>query len=98
MKFEVNTSSLSYTIQKMNEELSNITGIAKNLYAALTALEGMWEGASHDIFAAQYQNDQQTLENMTKTLSNVIKGLDEARKVYEQCEDSVETEIRKIAV
>jgi len=98
MKFEVETSSLSYTVQKMEAELNKIKETAKKLYSALTTLDGMWDGAAHDTFAAQYQSDQKLLENMSRTISGVIEGMDEARKTYEQCEQSVETEIRKIAI
>ncbi len=98
MKFEVDTSSLGSTIRSMDAELNKIASISKRLYGALSALDGMWVGAAHDTFAAQYQADQQVLGNMSKTISGVIEGLENARKTYENCEQSVETEIRKIAI
>lgn len=98
MRFEVDTSSLSYTIKSMEGELSEVDNLIKELYAALTAMDGMWEGAAHDTFAAQYLEDQKVLANMRVTIAEVISGLEGARKNYEQCENSVETEIKKIAV
>ena len=98
MKFEVDTSSLNNTVQQMQAELTKIEQAGKNLYSALEALEGMWEGTAHDTFAIQYRNDQEMLDKMKKTISNVIKDMGEARMTYEQCEQSVETEIRKIAI
>lgn len=98
MTFEVETSSLNSTVKSMETELNNITEISKRLYSALNALDGMWIGTAHDTFAAQYQADQQMLRNMSKTISSVIEGMDSARRTYEQCEQSVKSEIGKIAV
>ena len=98
MKFEVDTSSLAYTIKSMESELGEVENLAKELYAALTAMDGMWVGTAHDTFAVQYQNDQAVLANMQKTIHEVINGLEAARKNYEHCESSVQTEIKKIAV
>ena len=98
MTFEVETQSLNATIRNMQTELSNIAKITTKLYAALDTLDAMWEGAAHDTFAAQYLSDQEMLGNMSKTISAVIQGLENARKKYDQCEQSVGTEIKKIAI
>lgn len=98
MRFEVETSSLESTIDSMDAELDKIGQISKRLYTALEVLDSMWVGAAHDVFAVQYQSDQQKLSQMCKTISGVLEGLDEARRTYEQCEQSVETEIKKIRV
>ena len=98
MKFEVDTSSLDYTVKSMETELSAVANLTKELYAALTAMDGMWVGAAHDTFAVQYETDQAVLANMRKTIDAVIKGMEAARKNYEQCESSVKTEIKKISV
>ena len=98
MTFEVETASLASTIKQMDAELDSILTTSKDLYAALEALDGMWVGTAHDTFAAQYHTDQQILNGMIKTIMSVIEGMDDARAEYEQCEKSVETEIRKIAV
>ncbi len=96
--FEVETSSLNSTVKNMESELSRITEISKRLYAALSALDGMWIGAAHDAFAAQYQADQEMLNKMSQTIDAVIEGMDSARKTYEQCEQSVKSEIQKVAI
>lgn len=98
MRFEVETSSLNTTVHNMESELANIQKISTRLYAALEALDGMWVGAAHDTFAAQYLADQQMLNDMGKAISQVIDGMDNARKTYDQCETSVSAEIRKITV
>ena len=98
MTFEVETASLNSTVRNMENELNNLSQVATRLYAALEALDGMWEGAAHDTFAAQYLADQQMLGEMYKTVGRVIEGMDSARKTYEQCEQSVSTEIKKIAI
>lgn len=98
MTFEVETASLASTIKQMDAELDNILTTRQKLYAALEALDGMWVGAAHDTFAQQYYQDQQVLKDMIKTIMSVIEGMDDARTEYEQCERSVETEIKKIAV
>lgn len=97
-RFEVETSSLSSTVKSMESELDNIHNIIERLYSALSALDGMWIGSAHDMFAAQYQADQQMLKNMSKTIAGVIEGMSSARKTYEQCEQSVKTEIQKISI
>lgn len=98
MTFEVETASLNSTVRKMETELNNVSQVAGRLYAALEALDGMWEGAAHDTFASQYLADQNILSEMYKTVGRVIEGMDSARKTYEQCEAAVSTEIKKIAI
>ena len=98
MIFEVETASLSSTIRSMETEMQNISKIGKQLYTALEALDGMWEGAAHDTFAAQYLADQQMLSEMCKTIDGIINGLESARKKYDECEQSVANEIKKIAI
>lgn len=96
--FEVETSSLNSTVKNMESELSRITEISKRLYAALSALDGMWIGTAKDAFAAQYRADQEMLNKMSQTIDAVIEGMDSARKTYEQCEQSVKSEIQKVAI
>lgn len=98
MRFEVETSSLNTTVQNMESELVNIMKIRGKLYAALEALDGMWVGAAHDTFAAQYLADQKMLNDMGNAISQVIDGMDNARRTYDQCEATVSAEIRKISV
>ena len=98
MKFEVETASLNTTVGKMDEELNKIIENSNRLYEALEALDGMWKGTAHDTFAAQYISDQNVLNQMCKTISEVIQGMGEARKTYEESEQSVKNEIRKIAI
>ena len=98
MTLEVETASLASTVRQMDAELENILTAKQKLYAALEALDGMWTGAAHDTFASQYSQDQQILTGMIRTIMSVIEGMEDARAEYERCEQSVETEIRKIAV
>lgn len=98
MRFEVETPSLNSTVKSMQEELNQITELSKQLYSALTVLDGMWVGAAHDTFAQQYQADQTVLDKMRGTIQAVISGMDSARKTYDQCEASVKTAIQKIAI
>ena len=98
MTFEVETASLNSTVRSMEAELNKITTLASKLYTALEALDGMWVGAAHDSFAAQYAQDQQILDNMRKTIDGVIEGMDKARKKYDTCEQSVSNAIKKISI
>ena len=98
MTFEVETASLNATIRNMQAEADRIANTSKNLYAALEALDGMWVGAAHDTFAAQYLADQEVLGKMQQTIMNVIKGLENARSEYDRCEENVSAEIKKIAI
>lgn len=98
MTFEVETASLDSTVRSMESELSKIATLTTQLYAALEALDGMWVGAAHDTFAAQYAGDQQILENMRRTIDGVIEGMDKARKQYDTCEQSVSNAIKKISI
>lgn len=98
MKFEVETASLNATVKNINSELSEIIDKSNRLYEALEELDSMWVGTAHDTFSAQYKADQQILGETCKKISAVSEGLDAARKTYEQCEQSVEAEIRKIVI
>lgn len=98
MTFEVETSTLESTIRSMETELADIVEISNRLYAALEALDGMWEGKAHDTFALQYRSDQNRLKNICKKLDNAIVDLSKARQKYDSCEQSVKNKISGITI
>ncbi|MBQ2245238.1 MAG: WXG100 family type VII secretion target [Oscillospiraceae bacterium] len=98
MRFEVETASLAHTISSMDTELDKIAKVTKKLYSALLTLDGMWDGPSHDTFQMQYAQDQQVLGQLGTRITQVVQGLEDARKDYEQCEQSVKTEVSKIRI
>ncbi len=91
---EVNSTSISQMEKSIREELENLKGIMKNLYAGVEELNQTWEGPNHQdfekAFVEQY-TDMSQLENM---LEHYADSLKKAAKTYGKCEKEVAQIVR----
>lgn len=73
---EVNSTSISQMEKSIREELENLKGIMKNLYAGVEELNQTWEGPNHQdfekAFVEQY-TDMSQLENMLEHYADSLK-------------------------
>lgn len=98
MVFEVDTGRVAEAVTSLQSELDAIKKEKTAMYTALEALDGMWEGAAHDDFAAQYAADNEKLTALCTTVQSIIENISAARSAYDTCEQSVKGEISKVQV
>ncbi|MCQ2509345.1 MAG: WXG100 family type VII secretion target [Lachnospiraceae bacterium] len=98
MKFEVYTDQVARLASSMESELAQVDELRQNMFRSMEDLDAMWEGSSHDAFAAQYFKDEQTVQELCNTITKLIEHIKEARKQYEQCEQSVKDMVNSIQI
>lgn len=98
MKFEISTDALQRDI----EELRTLSGQLKNnlreLNASMQALNQTWEGTAKTAYLAEYQEDQQQMEQLCKTVDEFIQTLVYAKGKYVNSDNSVRSAISQIRV
>lgn len=98
MKFEVETGQVQSLTQNFQAALTQITGNKQKMYQALEELDGMWQGKAHDTFVAQYQKDNEAMEQLLKELQEVCENIGKARQEYDNCEESVRELISAVEI
>ena len=98
MKFEVNTTTLSGTVNKLSEKLEQINAKRMSMYNALNALNGMWQGDAKDAFTAAYEEDNELMVALIDELEQYIDNVSKARENYDTTEDRAVSLARSIKI
>lgn len=98
MKFDVETGQVNTMVQSYQETLNQISQNREKMYQALESLNGMWQGSAHDAFIAQYQSDNQEMQQLIRELQRVAENISKARAEYDTCEQNVKSEIAAIQI
>ena len=98
MKFEVETGQVNRMVQGFKESLTQISANRQRMYNAMEALDGMWQGQAHDVFAIQYRNDNEEVLALLKDLEQVAENMAKARQEYDTCEQQVKETIAAIEI
>ena len=98
MKFDVETGQVNTMVQSYQETLNQISQNREKMYQALESLNGMQQGSAHDAFTAQYQLDNQEMQQLLRELQRVAENISKARVEYDTCEQNVKSEIAAIQI
>lgn len=98
MKFEVDTNQLAAAVRSLQDDLNGISDQRAKMYSSIRALDGMWMGASHDAFLAQYESDNEMMVELIRDLSAVFGNFGTARDNYDTCEESAKDIAKQIRV
>lgn len=94
----VNTQTLNADINDIKEALNEAMNQADNMFNEIMQLSMMWEGSAHDAFTAQFNIDYENMENLFKTISELIDCMGYAKKEYNSCESTVGMIVSSIRV
>lgn len=95
---EVNTSTLSGDINKMQDLLSQIVSGKEGVSESVHALDSMWSGTAHDTFMAAFAEDYELFNQLCSTISKIILCMENAKVTYDNCEDRVRTAVNAIHI
>lgn len=98
MKFEVYTDKVDSVARMMQQELDAVRQMKKQMYNSLEGLDGMWQGSAHDAFKIQYSNDNQIMTELCREIQEFIDCVNQSRKSYDECEQSVREQIARIQI
>lgn len=94
----VDTQILHSDINAVQEALDDAKSRAEKMFEGITELSSMWEGSAHDAFTGQFHIDYESMENLFRTISELIDCMRFADKEYNSCETAVEMIINSIRV
>lgn len=97
-RIAIDTRQLSAGIRDMREDLDQLHSCSMRLMDAVQQLSGLWEGPAHAVFADAFQRDSQWLEQQLKGLVNYTNDLEQARRDYDRCDETVRGLVNSIQI
>ncbi|AKP75351.1 MULTISPECIES: WXG100 family type VII secretion target [Priestia] len=85
-------------LRDMSGRYTNESGQVQELVSRLDTmknqLQDMWEGASSEAFAAQYEELKPSFVEMSNLLTKIAKQLDDSANVLEDTDNQIASQIR----
>lgn len=101
MAFEriaVNTDTLKTDVEEMKETLTRIETQYQTMFEGIRSLDGMWEGKTHDMFMTQVGKDYEDMQEMCKTIRELLGCFAYADHEYIHCENQVSSIVSAIRI
>lgn len=95
---EINIRTLDNDIGDMQNEVKALRDEMKQAFNAVTELDSMWNGPANDAFNRAFQQDNEAMEEMCRTIDSLIGFMENARDEYRKCEVAVSSEIDSIRI
>lgn len=95
---EVDITRLNGEANQLNEMMSEINKDVDAMVTAVAELSTMWKGPANQIFTAQFASDKEVFDNVSKEVTECVKGMQEAASLYGKCEASNASTVSAIRV
>jgi WXG100 family type VII secretion target len=79
---------------RYNNESGQVQELVSRLDTMKSQLQDMWEGASSEAFAAQYEELKPSFIEMSNLLTKIAKQLDDSANVLEDTDNQIASQIR----
>lgn len=93
MNIEINTAYLDADTKTMQTQLEALKAAQTQVLRSLLEVDSMWEGAANQAFVAQIQVDARMLQELLKSIKNLIECLEYAKEQYNNCTEDVNSKI-----
>jgi WXG100 family type VII secretion target len=94
----VNTSTLASDIETLQEQLDMVKKDINDMYGAVQTLDSMWDGPANEAFKTQFRQDYKDMQELCKTVQQIIKCMKYAKKEYNVCENEVNDIVASIQI
>ena len=95
---EVDFTALEQDIAQLRETITGAQSDIDAMFDTLKELDGRWEGPAHTAFEQQVTEDKQIFDALLDTIRGIVNSMEDAKKMYQQCEAGVRDEIEKISI
>lgn len=85
----IDTGTLARDISELRNSLDNAKKQLDEMRDSIEALNGRWSGQAHDEFVVQFANDYETTKEHLATVDFLIESMQQARELYDLCENEV---------
>ena len=86
---QMNTDMLDRDISEIDACLNGIDSDIDAIYSEVKALNSMWSGIANEVFNARFDEDHETVSEITEGLKKFKNLLEEAERKYIKCETTV---------
>ena len=95
---EVSITTLGQDTDTMLETLNGLKQKIQEIDDIVTSLNGVWESEAKRSFMLHYENDKQAFLTMFENVDEVLKSMQNAKKAYARCENTVYQKITAIKI
>lgn len=94
----VNTATLAKDTAQLTMLLTKLERDKAKMIQEIQELNRMWQGPSNQAFNAQFKTDCESLDNLCKTIREMIRAMENAKKEYDQCDNRVNALISALKI
>ena len=85
----VNTATLARDTAQLTTLLARLEKDKANMVQEIQELNRMWQGPSNQAFNDQFKTDCTSLDNLCRTIREMIGAMENAKREYDQCDNRV---------
>lgn len=97
-EIEINTSTLTGTIENLENATSKLEEQIKKMFQTIEELDQMWDGEANNAFNEQFSQDHKMCQQMCREIREMIDSFQHAREEYDKCESRVDELVRQLRV
>jgi len=85
----VNTATLARDTAQLTTLLARLEKDKAKMVQEIQELNRMWQGPSNQAFNDQFKTDCTSLDNLCRTIREMIGAMENAKREYDQCDNRV---------
>lgn len=85
----VNTATLARDTAQLTTLLAGLEKDKAKMVQEIQELNRMWQGPSNQAFNDQFKTDCTSLDNLCRTIREMIGAMENAKREYDQCDNRV---------
>ena len=85
----VNTATLARVTAQLTTLLARLEKDKAKMVHEIQELNRMWQGPSNQAFNDQFKTDCTSLDNLCRTIREMIGTMENAKREYDQCDNRV---------
>lgn len=94
----VSTENLGRDIESLRGLLGDLKTNKDKMVQEIEELNVMWKGPANETFVKQFGLDCASFDYLYKTIEEMIKAMENAKKEYEQCDNKVNNLVGAIRI
>lgn len=95
---EIDTAQLDRDIRELKAQISRTRKSLENMQAEIDELSTMWTGRANLAYRNQVAKDYRMMQSMLSVLEKLAVSMENAKKEYIRCENSVKSAVESIRI
>lgn len=95
---EIDTAQLNADIGELKANISKAKGSLESMKSELDQLNVMWTGKANMAFRSQVTKDYNLMTSMLATMEKLAECMENAKREYTRCEQSVKNTVNSIQI